>query len=337
MSTRQKIHEMLSIGFSKKTLLKLSESQLNLLHKRMVGKKLNEATTEYDMTKQEDRDLYKKKTGNEVTSDGKVKIQTELEEVVNRYEFSSGGKGICTSLGGEYDGSSCKIDNGDGSFKVYNFGNDKDRLAAAQGMGGKYVGGGVEVAAESYIRESKKSKKNPWAICTATMGEKFGTTERSEWTKKEKNKYEKCVLGVKEKIKEGKNPYEYIMEQKMSDIVEESLRPRMTKKDLLETIKFQKMIIEDSKTKEKTKEKEKTTTPKRRSPFQPAPNTDPAPKGAGTKEKERTKEKEKTTTPKRRSPFQPAPNTDPAPKGENKSKLPNFLKFNTLDIKFKED
>ena len=82
---------------------------------------------------------------------------------------------------------------------------------------------------------------------------------------------------------------------------------------------------------EKTKEKERTTTTPRKNPFQPAPNTDPRPKGAGTKEREKTKEKEKTTTPTRRSPFQPAPNTETRPKGE----LPSYLSFGKMNIKLK--
>ena len=48
-------------------------------------------------------------------------------------------------------------------------------------------------------------------------------------------------------------------------------------------------------------------------------------------QKEKTKEKEKTTTPTRRSPFQPAPNTDPRPKGE----LPSYLSFGKMNIKLK--
>ena len=70
MSIKRKIQEMLNVGFSKKTLSKFNESQLTLLHKKVI----KEATTEYDLSKEEDRKLYKEKTGNEVSSDGKVKV-----------------------------------------------------------------------------------------------------------------------------------------------------------------------------------------------------------------------------------------------------------------------
>ena len=168
----------------------------------------------------------------------------------------------------------------------------------------------------------KKVEQNPFGICTTSLG--LEGKKKDDYTKGEDKKFERCVLGVKKSLKEGKNPYEVILEQKMREIVESNLRPTMTKNDLINSIL-------ESKTKEKTKEKEKTTTPTRKNPFQPAPNTDPKPKGSGTKEKEKTKEKERTTTNPRKNPFQPAPNTDPRPKGE----LPSYLSFGKMNIKLK--
>tara|TARA_R110000868_G_scaffold373537_1_gene637624 strand:+ start:2473 stop:3261 length:789 start_codon:yes stop_codon:yes gene_type:complete len=179
---------------------------------------------------------------------------------------------------------------------------------------------------EGEMKEGKKTKKkvekNPFAICTTSLG--LEGKKKDDYTKGEDKKFERCVLGVKKSLKEGKNPYEIILEQKMREIVESNLRPTMTKNDLINSIL-------ESKTKEKTKEKEKTTTPTRKNPFQPAPNSDPKPKGSGTKEKEKTKEKERTTTTPRKNPFQPAPNTDPRPKGE----LPSYLSFGKMNIKLK--
>jgi hypothetical protein len=165
-------------------------------------------------------------------------------------------------------------------------------------------------------------EKNPFAICTSSLG--LEGKKKDDYTKGEDKKFERCVLDVKKSLKEGKNPYEVILEQKMREIVESNLRPTMTKKDLINSIL-------ESKTKEKTKEKEKTTTPTRKNPFKPAPDTEPRPKGSGTKEKEKTKEKERTTTNPRKNPFQPAPNTEPRPKGE----LPSYLNFGKMNIKLK--
>lgn len=54
---------------------------------------------------------------------------------------------------------------------------------------------------DKLISEAKKKGKkvNPWAVCTASVGGKIGVTERSEWTKSQKEKYEKCVQDVKKK------------------------------------------------------------------------------------------------------------------------------------------
>jgi hypothetical protein len=168
----------------------------------------------------------------------------------------------------------------------------------------------------------KKVEQNPFGICTSSLD--LEGKKKDDYTKGEKKKFERCVLSVKKSLKEGKNPYEVILEQKMREIVESNLRPTMTKNDLINSIL-------ESKTKEKTKEKERTTTNPRKNPFQPAPNSDPKPKGSGTKEKEKTKEKERTTTTPRKNPFQPAPNTDPRPKG----KLPSYLSFGKMNIKLK--
>ena len=54
---------------------------------------------------------------------------------------------------------------------------------------------------DKLILEAKKrgKKVNPWAVCTASIGGKIGSTERSDWSKTQKAKYEKCVKSVKEK------------------------------------------------------------------------------------------------------------------------------------------
>jgi hypothetical protein len=187
---------------------------------------------------------------------------------------------------------------------------------------------------EGKKRTKKKVEKNPWAICTSSLD--LEGKKKDDYTKTEKKKFERCVLDVKKSLKEGKNPYNVILEQKMREIVEANLRPAITKKDLMNLMrkkvtKENSEMTESSKTKEKTTEKEKTTTNPRKSPFKPAPESAPKPKGSGTEEKKRTKEKERTTTTPRKNPFQPAPNSDPKPKGE----LPSYLSFGKMNIKLK--
>jgi hypothetical protein len=146
----------------------------------------------------------------------------------------------------------------------------------------------------------KKVEKNPFAICTSSLG--LEGKKKDDYTKGEDKKFERCVLGVKKSLKEGKNPYEVILEQKMREIVEANIRPAITKKDLMNLMR-----------KKVTKENSEMI------------------ESSGTKEKERTKEKEKTTTPTRKNPFKPAPDAEPRPKGE----LPSYLNFGKMNIKLK--
>jgi hypothetical protein len=284
MVTKKQIQEILKTGFSKTILSKMSESQIKKLHE-MVN-----SIGFVGMDKPIGRMMTKGKSETKEAQQIQTTITkytaSEVQDAKSKGESIPGGKAV-------------KV-NPDGSMDVTNEGE----------------------MSEGKKRTKKKVEKNPWAICTSSLD--LEGKKKDDYTKTEKKKFERCVLDVKKSLKEGKNPYEVILERKMRDIVEENLRPTMTKKDLINSIL-------ESQTKEKTKEKEKTKTPTRRSPFKPAPDSAPKPKGSGTKEKERTKEKEKTTTPTRRSPFQPAPNTDPRPKGE----LPSYLSFGKMNIKLK--
>ena len=83
------------------------------------------------------------------------------------------------------------------------------------------------------LKEGKKKKKkyNPWAVCTSSVG------------RKNKKKFEDCVMGVKKKLKEGRNPYEYLIESKMEEIVENNLSPKMTKGEIMSIIAEKKMMM----------------------------------------------------------------------------------------------
>jgi hypothetical protein len=47
------------------------------------------------------------------------------------------------------------------------------------------------------------------------------------------DKYERCVMDVKESIKEGKNPYEVILESKFEKLLTNGLNARISKKDFI--------------------------------------------------------------------------------------------------------
>jgi hypothetical protein len=80
---------------------------------------------------------------------------------------------------------------------------------------------------------NEAKKKNPWAICTSQLGKEFGTTERSEWTKSQLNKYERCIKDVKKPLKEQKENVSLFLEEQIEKIVLRNLYPKMTKKDFM--------------------------------------------------------------------------------------------------------
>jgi hypothetical protein len=155
-----------------------------------------------------------------------------------------------------------------------------------------------DIADEAELAENKKKSKkyNPWAICTSSVG------------RKDKKKYEDCVMNVKQNIKEGKNPYEFIIESKMEEIVETHLSPRITKSELMKIIQEKKMMMKKPIGKMMTMKGETMES-----------ETAPA------REKEKTKEKEKTRP--SHPGKNPSPGEQPAPKAmeDKKDKIIKFI------------
>jgi hypothetical protein len=181
--------------------------------------------------------------------------------------------------------------------------------------------------------EGKKTGKNPWAICTAQLKKEFGTSERSEWTKAQKNKYEKCVMDVKGKTKKDMkeaNMIDSFIEDELLKMVESYMSPKITKRDLLKQIKEQapdtKPVIKPANPKIK---------PSRRdNPFQnPRPGVRTVPK-ADTTTKPVVKPANPKIKPSRRdNPFQnPRPGVRTAPKAISPDKAKNIVIDNIMQL-----
>ena len=120
------------------------------------------------------------------------------------------------------------------------------------------------------FNEIKKSDNNPYAICHSQLG-----SDRNA-------KFERCIKSVKKNMDEGKSPMTFFIEEEIVSLVEKTIRPRMTKSDLMG------MIAEQSPT---------TAPPKVKPTVKPGPRTRPAHPGKN-----------------------PNPNENPAPKAK-KDKL----------------
>jgi hypothetical protein len=174
---------------------------------------------------------------------------------------------------------------------------------------------------ESEMKEGKKKtpkkKYNPWAICTAQVG------------RKDKKKYERCVMDVKKSIKEGKDPVNLFLEKKIVSLLERHLQPKISKKEFLEMISETKTA--PAKPQEKQKDKE------RKGPFN-VPKVKPSPKAKKETNEADTETAEpivkpKTPKTKPKTPFSPKPGVKPAPKAGKKS-VPTWLKWDNLGLNF---
>jgi hypothetical protein len=205
-------------GLSPKTVAKLTEGQINTLYNRLMNEQITPVqTTAYKvgpkggslppsqkgyMLKQNPTD----KTVMATAAEEEMKEELDDEDALGAVAFQ-------TATGQEmpHDASDEAPDGMDDD-------SDNDR---------KMVG----------MTEAKGKKKNPWAICTAQLADEFGTSERSEWSKKQMNKYERCVKDVKKTLEEGKNPVSLFLEQKIIDLVEKHMPAKITKADLLNYLK----------------------------------------------------------------------------------------------------
>ena len=163
----------------------------------------------------------------------------------------------------------------------------------------------------------EEEEVNPWAICTSSLG--LEGRERDSYSKSESAKFERCVRDVKKQ-----NEVRQI-EESLVSLVKKYVSETMTKKDLMN-------LLEQPGTKEAPVKTPTRTKPERKTPYKPKHK--PAPKAVDTKVaptrvKPDTKEK-----PGRKTPY--LPKHKPATKAGKKG-LPEFLKFNTLNIQFRDE
>ena len=230
--------------------------------------------------------------------------------------------------------------------------NDPDATEDGMGMFETEIGEG----------KKKKSKYNPFAICTSSVG------------RKDKDKFERCVKDVKRNVREGKNPYQVIVEMSLEKMVEKHVSPRMTKGDLLNTLSEQGIIrrpmknmsigfVEDKmdkptkksytstvkeqgtktappKIKPGTKEKPGTLDPFKNPKHQPKPKAEVKEQGTKTappKIKPGTKTKPGTSDPFKNPKHQPKPKAlDQPAKKMGTVEIPDYLTFDQLKINFKD-
>ena len=200
MKINIKALELIEKGLSSKTVGKLTESQINVLHSKLIVEQVTQqTTTTYNIPTSE---LEKGAAVPSPPAGKKMVIQktstgikaTPMEEMAEEEEVTIDPNKETETQDPKQIGPSS--DDG--------FGDETD------GMG----------MFESEA-DLKPGQPNPWAICHAQVGPK------------KTRKFERCVKSVKKQLEEGKNPVSLFIESQIIKIVEKHLPPRITKGDLL--------------------------------------------------------------------------------------------------------
>jgi len=191
MKTNSKALKLIEMGLSANTVGKLSESQLELLYgKFMLDEQTKTGILKVPANSPQEKEAQQKK---------QIYIAYEGEMSEDEVDPMDVFKGQVTQAPHQV-GASTDMDDPSGSVD------------------------GMPTEGEL---EEKKKEYNPWAICTSTLGKEFGTTERSDWSKTQMAKYERFVKEVKKSIKEGRNPYESLLENQIMKLVNKHVNENM--------------------------------------------------------------------------------------------------------------
>ena len=246
MKNRNKAFQLIEKGLQPETVAKLTESQIDILHKKFMSEitmvsGADKTTIEKLKAEKKPFEVYEK----EVKED-------ETDDVTDQNALGADALQNLTGQEAPHMANDMAPDGMD---------DDSDDNRKMMGMS----------------EGKKKDKSNPWAICTAQLGKEFGTRERHLWSAKETNKYERCVKDVKKSLKEGKNPLNLFLENEILRIVEKHLPPRITKGELMKHLSEQKPTEAPTKPKPTTKPGKPDVRPR---PMRPGQNPHPGEKEA---------------------------------------------------------
>ena len=200
MKVNKKALELIDKGLSAKTVGKLTESQIETLHSKLI---ISEQVTE--VPPPTPKKTYK--VGPKGGKVGNVMVSTDpnTKEVI-----------VTTEEGEMKETDDVEVTT-DPNKEIETQDPKQVGPSSDDGFGDETDGMGM-FESEADL---KPGQPNPWAICHAQVGPK------------KTRKFERCVKSVKKQLEEGKNPVSLFIESEITKIVERNLPPRITKGDLL--------------------------------------------------------------------------------------------------------
>jgi len=294
MKTNIKALELIEKGMTAKTVSKLTESQVNILHSKLLGEQGSPSGK--GVTTISSKNPQASQIAKNLNSQGVNVSMTEIEE--DETDDLTDSDALASDVLQNVTGQDTPHDNNDEAPDGMD--DDSDDNRKMMGM------------AEA---NDKENKPNPWAICHTQVGPK------------KSRKWERCVREVKKQLGEGKNPVSLFLENEIMKIVERNILPRITKGDLIKHLnegenfatkhiqsfgtksspKNKKEVDESEPAVSPTKPKTKPTTDPGTKPKKPShPGKNPNP-GENPSPKAKVKKEVDEQNPS------PAPTTKPAP------------------------
>ena len=244
MKTNIKSLELIEKGMTAKTVSKLTESQVNILHSKLLGEQVQEMPT---------------KKSYQVGPDG------------GNLPAAPKGYNVKKTATGDVIATPNESELGEEEEVTLDPNKDTETQDPHQVGPSSDDGFGDETDGMGMFESEKKNKSNPYSICHSQVGPK------------KSRKWERCVREVKKQLGEGKNPVSLFLENEIMKIVERNILPRITKGDLIKHLNEEENFATKhlqsfgKKSSPKVKKEVDEQNPS------PAPTTKPAPTKPGTK------------------------------------------------------
>jgi len=316
MTNREKkIVSLLEEGFSYDTIKKMSDTHINMLYNRLVKEMVVRVPAE------KLKDVVK----NDLPDGSTIEV-TEDDDLDNSVEKESGYDPYAGNSVGNDDGPS-------------------DNMNANDGMNEDFFGDiNEDEVLEALFGKPKKKMKTPittLGMFEGEVDEKFESKsqQRLFYAKCEeegpKSKWCKMAKEFSDDTKDFKSLPEKVSKEEKIRQIEESI-VSLIKKTQGKVITKKDILSEEPKIAPAQPKVDPGTKPERFSPYRTKPGSNPKPK-AGTEVKPAQPKVDPGTKPERFSPYRTKPGSNPKPKAGDEGGLPEFLKFNNLNIKFRDE
>jgi len=341
MTNREKkIVSLLEEGFSYDTIKKMSDTHINMLYNKLVKEEETSTVQKTTYSKQDIQSMKNKSGGLKVNNgtvtpndDGSVTVTQEMGEsdkdLDNSVEKESGYD--------PYAGNSVGNDDGPSS-------NDGDNNSPdGMGIDEEFFGdiNEDEVLEALFGKPKMKTPITTLGMFEGEIKEKFKSKSQQKLfyakCKEEgpKSKWCKMAKEFSDDTKDFKSLPEKVSEEEKIRQIEESI-VSLIKKSQGKVITKKDILSEEPKIAPAQPKVDPGTKPERLTPYRPKPGGYPKPK-AGTEVKPAQPKVDPGTKPERLTPYRPKPGGYPKPKAGDEGRLPEFLKFNNLNIKFRDE